>query len=102
MSAPLALAVGDPAGIGPEVARRALAARPDERFVVFGAPWASAGSNIEFDDLGAVAEVPVGQVSAASGRAQLAWLDGAIDAVRAGRCRGLVTRWQCRPRRRAG
>ncbi len=97
---PLAIAVGDPAGIGPEVARKAMqsSAFAGESFVVFGDPQ-------DFADLPRV-EVRGTEVSdpirnahratAESGAIQLGWLDAAIDAVQAGACRGLVTGPTCK------
>jgi 4-hydroxythreonine-4-phosphate dehydrogenase len=101
----LALTVGDPAGIGPEIVLKALASpeRPQAETIVYG-PW---GALFECarrfglrmpQDLGArVVDVPgrepipLGQVSAAGGRAAAeAVLRAAKDAL-AGRVHALVT-----------
>lgn len=109
----LAIAPGDPAGIGPEVAvRAALARRAGDALVVFGdadrldaiarasLPRVDAGGALELDE-GSVAVAHVSSWSdamitahaptAAGGRAQLAALDAAALAVREGRARALVT-----------
>jgi 4-hydroxythreonine-4-phosphate dehydrogenase len=101
--APLAISLGDPAGIGPEVVVRALAVRPERRVLVFGDPivLASAAERARLprlppDSLRVVtalapAEVRPGHPNDASGRAQLAYLEAATDAVLRGECAGLVT-----------
>lgn len=96
---PLAVAVGDPAGVGPIVAVEAIARFPSERFLVFGdaaALRARAGgalSNATFVDVGAVRaeDVALHAPSVSGGAQQLAALDAAVDAVLEGRARGLVT-----------
>ncbi len=101
----IGITLGDPAGIGPEVAAWALAhASPDlrARVVVFGDPSVLArgardmglaagaldGVACEGDPAG---DVVAGVPSAAAGAAQVAWLEAAIAAARAGRIAGLVT-----------
>lgn len=117
MSVPLALAVGDPAGIGPEVAARAAAEPTEDRTVLYGdgadlrqrldalgvtpATVTSPGQSVEALRPGEVGIVDVGAVeasvrdahraSAAGGRAQLAALDAATADVLAGHCRAIVT-----------
>lgn len=115
---PLALAVGDPAGVGPEVAVRAAAAPNDDATVLYGdgadlsrrlevlgvTPafvGPSVGSRVAPLGAGQVGVIDVGGVpdpvrqahapSAAGGRAQLAALDAAIADALAGRCRAIVT-----------
>ena len=106
MSRPrLALTVGDPAGIGPEVVLKALAdaGRPEADLVVYGSAEVLAERAERFklarpESHGvAVVDVPLagpcapGQVSATGGRAAAeAVLRAAADA-RAGRVDGLVT-----------
>jgi len=97
--------VGDPAGIGPEVVLRALAAadRPAGDWVVYG-PMASLEDRARRfslrlpQDLGArVVDVPaegaiaLGRTSAAAGRAAAQAVLRAVDDTRAGRLSGLVT-----------
>jgi len=101
--APLAISLGDPAGIGPEVVVRALAVRPERRVVVFGDPLvlvaAAERARVPrvppaavrvVTTLGPTDVVP-GRPNDASARAQLAYLEAATDAVLRGECAGLVT-----------
>jgi 4-hydroxythreonine-4-phosphate dehydrogenase len=100
---PIAISLGDPAGIGPEIVARALAERPDANVVVFGddgvlaraaktaglaAPERArvrAVTNLGAD------EVTPGKPNDASARAQLAYLTAAVDAALAGEVSALVT-----------
>jgi 4-hydroxythreonine-4-phosphate dehydrogenase len=116
---PLAISTGDPGGVGPEVALRAVAsAIGDDRVVLFGdaaalraraAEWGLAPERLCTIAPGAEGGLPPGGVglidvaspwsaearrhaaTAAGGAAQLAALDGAIAAALAGRVRALVT-----------
>ncbi len=110
---PLLVSTGDPAGIGPEVAVRAAAARAERaRIVLFGdgrrlasmlsreapslallAPDVEAPSGLSIVDVGEVDEAVIAAraPSAEGGRAQLAALDAAIDRALAGRGRAVVT-----------
>jgi 4-hydroxythreonine-4-phosphate dehydrogenase len=96
---PLAISMGDPTGVGPEVVVKALAARPGIDAVVFGDPAALAAA-------AARAGVPApahvqpagpggghvpGAPGARSGAAQVEALAAAVDAVLGDRCSGLVT-----------
>ncbi len=103
MTRPIAISLGDPAGIGPEIVARALVERPDANVVVFGdegvlaraakraglaAPARTrvrAVTNLGSD------EVTPGKPNDASGRAQLAYLTAAVDAALAGEVSALVT-----------
>lgn len=113
----LAISVGDPAGVGPEVSLRAAQALRDVGFLVFGCqaqllalasemgmserifapaevPDAQTlGARIAVIDAGACAADAITQrrPTAEGGRAQLAALDAACDAVREGRAAALVT-----------
>jgi 4-hydroxythreonine-4-phosphate dehydrogenase len=99
----IAISLGDPAGIGPEIVMRALAERPDADLVVFGdfgvldraanavgvsAPPATRVRAVT--RLGA-ADVMPGQPNDVGGRAQAAYLAAATDAVLAGEAAALVT-----------
>jgi len=101
----LALTLGDPAGIGPEIVLKALAdpARPDAEYVVYGSQAAlqdrmrrfglaspeASGARVE--SVAEAGEAPVARVSAAAGHAAAqAVLCAARDAV-AGRVDALVT-----------
>ncbi|MGD1938455.1 MAG: 4-hydroxythreonine-4-phosphate dehydrogenase PdxA [Cyanophyceae cyanobacterium] len=108
----LAVTLGDPAGVGPEVVLKALANDEIARHcVVVGCrDWAIAcyetlrdrgiatiadPRRLVWDDrpLSSVQrqEIRLGQVSAAAGDAGFQWLDRAIALTRAGQCQGVVT-----------
>ena len=103
-AARLALTVGDPAGIGPEIVLKALAAErcPPAEWVVYGpaaaleerarrfglpSPTALAAAVVDV----ACGTVPLGEVSAEGGRAAAAAVQAAAADAVAGRVRGLVT-----------
>jgi len=114
---PLALSVGDPAGIGPEVSLRALLEAPPRRgCLVFGdaarlerralelglRSWGRAipealaeiePGAIAFADVGSVPDsvVAAGGATAEGGRAQLLALEAAASVVQQGRAAALVT-----------
>jgi 4-hydroxythreonine-4-phosphate dehydrogenase len=96
---PLAISMGDPTGVGPEVVVKALAARPEIAAEVFGDPDVLAGAA---RDCGVplpsrVAPVGLGghhrpgYPTGESGAAQVAALEEALDAVLEARCSALVT-----------
>jgi 4-hydroxythreonine-4-phosphate dehydrogenase len=101
----LALTVGDPAGIGPEVVLKALAARdrPEAEAVVYGAMAALLDRSRRFDlrmpqDLGArvvdvplEGDAPLGTVSPAGGRAAAEAVLRAARDVQQERADALVT-----------
>ena len=105
MTRPLAISLGDPAGIGPEIVVRALAERPEADVVVFGdegvlaraakiagvAGRAPPRARICAATRLGAEEVTPGKPNDASGRAQLAYLTAAVDAAVAGEVRALVT-----------
>jgi 4-hydroxythreonine-4-phosphate dehydrogenase len=105
MSRPrIAITVGDPAGIGPEVVLKALAApeRPDAEYAIFGPMSALMERARRFgleppQDVGArvvdVAsdETPLGVISAAAGHAAARSVLRAVQEVRRGRFDALVT-----------
>jgi 4-hydroxythreonine-4-phosphate dehydrogenase len=100
---PIAISLGDPAGIGPEVVVRALAVRPELDVRIFGDPVvlvrAAERARVPRPRPEALRvvttlrpdEVTPGQPNDASGRAQLAYLDAATKAVLTGEARALVT-----------
>lgn len=97
----LAITLGDPAGIGPEVVAAALAASPElsRRITVFGDPEILArgarAMGVQLPTVtvrGAVAPgVAPGQPSEAAGIAQVSWLEDAIAASRRGEFAAIVT-----------
>ena len=103
MRRPIAISMGDPAGIGPEIVARALAERPDLDVIVFGdagllARAAAvvgvaepAGARIRAVTGPRLDEIVPGRPNDASGRAQLAYLTAATDAALAGEVSALVT-----------
>ena len=104
MSARLALTVGDPAGIGPEIVLKALSSpdRPPGSWVVYG-PLASLDDRAARFALKPIAELgipvedvgggpfPLGQVSAEGGRAAAAAVLAAARDALAGRVDAVVT-----------
>lgn len=72
---PLAITLGDPAGIGPEVVRKALA-QLDVPYRLFG---------------GLPGVVRYGEISAEYGRVALDAIEAALDAIERGECSALVT-----------
>jgi 4-hydroxythreonine-4-phosphate dehydrogenase len=101
----LALTLGDPAGIGPEVVLRALASpdRPDAEAILYGPMLALLDRARRFglpspQDLGArVVDVPaegevaLGRTSAAAGHAAARAVLRAVEDAKAGRVQALVT-----------
>jgi 4-hydroxythreonine-4-phosphate dehydrogenase len=72
---PLAITLGDPAGIGAEIVEKALA-----------------GLNVPYRLFGEVREpVRYGEISAEYGRIALDAIDAAVDAIERGECSALVT-----------
>ena len=102
---PIAITMGDPAGIGPEIILRALARAPETGlegpFFVYGCPgWMEAvarrlGLNTGLLEVVPVTEVPedlpVGQVSAAGGEAAFQAVYRAAQDAMAGKVRAVVT-----------
>ena len=99
----IGISLGDPAGIGPEVVARALAARPEIDLVVYGdagvldraaaqaGVTAPARHRVTAITAFAPDEVVAGRPGLASARAQLAYLTAATDAALAGEIAALVT-----------
>jgi 4-hydroxythreonine-4-phosphate dehydrogenase len=100
----LALCVGDPAGIGPEIVLRALAHEkcPPAEWVVYGPMGVLADRARRFELRGvadlaaATVDVPgrpvtLGAISAEAGRLAAAAVLAAAEDARAGRVRGMVT-----------
>lgn len=92
---PLAITLGDPAGIGAEIVFKALPEAGVPAWL-FGnracAERAGAIPKVErFVDVGVPDDVRFGEVSAAAGRVSLASIDAAVDAITRGDCSALVT-----------
>ncbi len=110
MSAPTAtgkatvgISLGDPAGIGPEIVVRAVAARPDLSLRVYGEAHVLdaaarrmnlptvARARVVAIDVSGPADITPGQPNLASARAQFAYLEAATDAALRGDIAALCT-----------
>jgi 4-hydroxythreonine-4-phosphate dehydrogenase len=101
---PLAITLGDPAGIGPEVVLKAIA-QLDVPAILFGdrhsaAQHAPIPSRVRFHDIGGTLEgreegrpgnVRFGTIDAAYGSIALRSIDAALTAIENGECSALVT-----------
>ncbi len=91
----LAVTVGDPAGIGPEVTEKALAAFGDKaRVIVVGAENVAGpmAARLRVDaELVPAFDGPLAQPSAAGGQSALAALDAGIALCKSGRADAIVT-----------
>lgn len=88
---PLAITLGDPAGIGAEIVFKALRAL-DVPAVVFGSrALAQPPANIEFVDVGGRGAVRHGVIDAEYGKIALASIDAALECVANKECSALVT-----------
>lgn len=91
---PLAITLGDPAGIGAEVVLKALR-DVDVPVRLFGSraltePAGEIPHNTTFHDIGN-GDVKFGAVSADAGRIAIASIDAAVSAIERGECSALVT-----------
>ena len=88
---PLAITLGDPAGIGAEVVFKALQ-QVDVPVRVFGSrALANPQSNVDFVDVGGSGAVQFGKISADYGRIALDSIEVALKAIESGECSALVT-----------
>jgi 4-hydroxythreonine-4-phosphate dehydrogenase len=88
---PIAITLGDPAGIGAEVVFKALA-ETDVPVCVFGSrAYANPPRELPFVDVGGSGSVQFGQISAEYGKIALASIDAALRAIESGECSALVT-----------
>lgn len=99
-SAKIGLTLGDPSGIGPEIVAATLdAAAPDlrERCIVFGDAGVLERAGLRSDvDVRAIThlapdDAPLGRPTPAGAAAQVAYLEAAVAAARAGEVVALVT-----------
>lgn len=92
---PLAITLGDPAGIGAEIVFKALAEAGVPAWLFGNRACAERAGAIpraeRFVDVGVPDDVRFGEVSAAAGRVSLASIDAAVDAITRGDCSALVT-----------
>jgi 4-hydroxythreonine-4-phosphate dehydrogenase len=88
---PLAITLGDPAGIGAEIVFKALR-ELDVPAVVFGSrALAQTPPDIEFVDVGGHGTVRYGTIDAEYGRIALASIDAALECIDKKQCSALVT-----------
>jgi 4-hydroxythreonine-4-phosphate dehydrogenase len=88
---PLAITLGDPAGIGAEVVFKALETM-DVPAIVFGSrAYANPPRDTRFVDVGGKGAVRYGEISAEYGKVALESLDAALKAIEKGECSALVT-----------
>jgi 4-hydroxythreonine-4-phosphate dehydrogenase len=88
---PLAITLGDPAGIGAEIVFNALR-ELDVPAIVFGSrALAQPPSGIELVDVGGSGAVRYGVIDAEYGRIALASIDAALERIANGECSALVT-----------
>jgi 4-hydroxythreonine-4-phosphate dehydrogenase len=89
---PLAISLGDPAGIGAEIVAKALDQASVPAWVFGSHEWAGEiGGAERFIDVGGSGVLRCGEIDAEYGGIALASIDAAIDAVMAGHCSALVT-----------
>ena len=99
----LAITLGDPTGIGPEVVVRALSARPTNGLILFGdvgvledtarrmGLFLPSGIEIQAVTRLSPADRRPGQPNTEAGRAQVAYLEAATAAALSGQVAGIVT-----------
>ena len=88
---PLAITLGDPAGIGAEIVFKALR-ELDVPAVVFGSrALAPPPDGIDFVDVGGSGAVRYGTIDAEYGRVALASIDAALERIARNECSALVT-----------
>ena len=88
---PLAITLGDPAGIGAEVVFKALDSL-DVPARVFGSrAYSNPPRKLDFVDVGGSGAVKYGVISADYGRIALDSIDTAVRAIESGECSALVT-----------
>jgi 4-hydroxythreonine-4-phosphate dehydrogenase len=93
---PLAITLGDPAGVGAEVVFRALASMPSPPPVRIFGSWQLARATPHartdgFVDIGGTGSPRYGSILPEYGRVALDSIDAAVAAIERGECSGLVT-----------
>jgi len=88
---PLAITLGDPAGIGAEIVFKALRTLDIPARVFGSRALAQPPDGLDFIDAGGTGPLHVGEVRAEYGRVALDSIDAAVDAVMRGDCSALVT-----------
>jgi 4-hydroxythreonine-4-phosphate dehydrogenase len=89
---PLAITLGDPAGIGAEIVAKALDQAKVPAWVFGSRRWAGEIPAAErFIDVGGSGALRYGEIDVEYGRTALRSIDAAIEAVTTGKCSALVT-----------
>ena len=92
---PLAISLGDPAGIGPEVVLKAVAGSGVPVRLFGNRAWSEQSGAVpagaEFVDVPSSGTLRMGEISAECGRVALESVSRAVDAVESGECSALVT-----------
>jgi 4-hydroxythreonine-4-phosphate dehydrogenase len=89
---PLAITLGDPAGIGAEVVAGALRDLQVPAWVFGSQAWAGSIPGVaRFVDAGGSGGLDYGRVDSRAGRVALDSIDAAVDAIERGDCSALVT-----------
>jgi 4-hydroxythreonine-4-phosphate dehydrogenase len=88
---PLAITLGDPAGIGAEIVFKALEDNAVPAIVFGSRAFASPPDGVHFVDVGGEGSICYGTIDAAYGRIALDSIDAALNAVNSGECSALVT-----------
>lgn len=89
---PLAISLGDPAGIGAEIVAKALAATGVDAWVFGSRAWAGEVPRASrFVDVGGTGDLNYGTIDARYGRVAIESIEAAVDAVSKGQCSALVT-----------
>lgn len=88
---PLAITLGDPAGIGAEIVFKALRDTNIPARIFGSRALAAPADDIDFVDVGGEGSIRYGVIDAAYGRIALDSIDAALRAIAAGGCSALVT-----------
>ena len=88
---PLAITLGDPAGIGAEVVFKALHTMSVPVRVFGSRAFAKPPADIDFVDVGGSGAVTYGKMSAEYGKIALDSINAALKAIESGECSALVT-----------
>jgi 4-hydroxythreonine-4-phosphate dehydrogenase len=88
---PLAITLGDPAGIGAEIVFKALEDRGIAARVFGSRALSNPPDGIDFVDVGGEGPIRYGTIDASYGRIALDSIDAALRAIDAGECSALVT-----------
>jgi 4-hydroxythreonine-4-phosphate dehydrogenase len=88
---PLAITLGDPAGIGAEIVFKSLRELAVPARLFGSRALAAPPEGIDFIDVGGSGPIEYGRIDAAYGRVALDSIDAAVSAIERGECSALVT-----------